>query len=84
MLDSSEPGKPASLFLYHDIVKNLKYSHSPLEEDEKLGSQGHCPCPPRRVGNSFIKFHLVKDYLEMREPRMGLRLEPQTLPPTCT
>ncbi|GFX40543.1 uncharacterized protein TNCV_2373271 [Trichonephila clavipes] len=48
-------------FSYQDIVKNLKHSHSLLEEDEKWD---HIVRVPQEELEHFIKVHLVKDYLK--------------------
>ncbi|GFV95584.1 uncharacterized protein TNCV_4575851 [Trichonephila clavipes] len=50
-------------FSYQNIVKNLKYSHSLLEEDENWDHSDIVRVPHDEL-EQFIKVHLVKDYLE--------------------
>ncbi|GFW00121.1 uncharacterized protein TNCV_3569081 [Trichonephila clavipes] len=50
-------------FSYQDIIKNLKHSHSLLEEDENWDHSDIVRVPHDEL-EQFIKVHLVKDYLE--------------------
>ncbi|GFX92061.1 uncharacterized protein TNCV_471701 [Trichonephila clavipes] len=50
-------------FSYQDYVKNLKHSHSLLEEDENWDHSDIVRVPHDEL-EQFIKVHLVKDYLE--------------------
>ncbi|GFU49260.1 uncharacterized protein TNCV_2610201 [Trichonephila clavipes] len=50
-------------FSYQDIIKNLKHSHSLLEEDENWDHSDIVRVPHDELEH-FIKAHLVKDYLE--------------------
>ncbi|GFX07970.1 uncharacterized protein TNCV_1236511 [Trichonephila clavipes] len=57
-------------FSYQDIVKNLKHSHSLLEEDENWDHSDIVRVPHDEL-EQFIKVHLVKDYLE-RKTTVGI------------
>ncbi|GFU74773.1 hypothetical protein TNCV_2431631 [Trichonephila clavipes] len=50
-------------FSYEDILKNLKHSHSFMEEDESWDHNDIVRVSQEEL-EQFIKFHLLKDYLE--------------------
>ncbi|GFT38386.1 uncharacterized protein TNCV_3064401 [Trichonephila clavipes] len=51
-------------FSYEDIVKNLKHSHSFMEEDKSWDRNDIVRVPQEEL-EQFIKFHLLKDYLKL-------------------
>ncbi|GFU11641.1 hypothetical protein TNCV_5024761 [Trichonephila clavipes] len=58
-------------FSYQDIgKKNLKHSHSLMEEDESLDRNDIVRVLQEEL-KQIIQFHLVRDYFGTREPRMG-------------